>query len=170
MNVPAQNLADHNGHAAMRWLAALKWLAVYQRGWIRADVVAGIVGLIALALLIAGKIFLKHRPVALLVVIGGIVAALVFSLESRGVHLIGTVPRGLPHIRPPAVGAEGIRLQAVEAHAAVRDCLRAAHADVKLGGIDRFRSVTDILDDLAASDLTPSDVAAPPAQSTIVPT
>jgi SulP family sulfate permease len=589
MNVPAQNLADHNGHAAMRWLPALKWLAVYQRGWIRADVVAGItlaayllpsglgdaslanlppeaglyaclfsglvfwlfcssrytavtvtsaisllvgaslggvadgdasrfralaactallvaaiafaawcfgagaivtfisesvmvgfkcgvalflavtqlpklfgfagahgggfwerggyllrhldqthstsllVGLIALALLIAGKIFLKHRPVALLVVIGGIVAAWVFSLESRGVHLIGTVPRGLPHIRPPAVawddvndllplafacfllgavetiaigrtfasrhggrldsnqeflalaasnlaaglgqgfpvsggmsqslvnetggartplsgliaavvvllvavflvglvrnlpqpvlaavvlvavaglfdvaalrrlwradrtefitaaaallgvlgsgllrgiligavislvqllhraarphvarlgripgtrrfsdierhpenettpgvaifrpesglvyfniehvrysvvdavhaqaptprlvvldlsasprvdvqsaevlaelanelGAEGIRLQAVEARANVRDCLRTAHADLKLGGIDRFRSVTDILDDLAAPALTPSDVAAPPAQSTIVPT
>src|SRR5438128_11657952 len=47
-----------------------------------------IVGGIALALLILGKIFLKHKPVALFVVIGGIVAASTLSLEARGVKLI----------------------------------------------------------------------------------
>src|SRR4029453_9411108 len=41
-----------------------------------------IVGGIALAFLIVGKIFLKHKPVALFVVIGGIVAASAFSLET----------------------------------------------------------------------------------------
>ena len=62
-----------------------------------------IVGGIALALLIPGKIFLKHKPVALFVVIGGIVAASAFSLETRGVKLIGTVPQGIPPFRLPAV-------------------------------------------------------------------
>ena len=52
-----------------------------------------LVGGIALALLILGKIFLKHKPVALFVVIGGIVAASAFSLETQGVKLIGAVPR-----------------------------------------------------------------------------
>src|SRR5882672_5653307 len=62
-----------------------------------------IVGGIALAFLIPGKIFLKHKPVALFVVIGGIVAASAFSLESHGVKLIGVVPQGIPPLRLPAV-------------------------------------------------------------------
>jgi SulP family sulfate permease len=62
-----------------------------------------LVGGIALAFLILGKIFLKHKPVALFVVIGGIVAASMLSLETRGVKLIGTVPQGIPPLRVPAV-------------------------------------------------------------------
>jgi sulfate permease, SulP family len=62
-----------------------------------------LVGGIALALLILGKIFLKHKPVALFVVIGDIIAASAFSLETRGVKLIGAVPQGLPPLRLPAV-------------------------------------------------------------------
>src|SRR5882762_8898549 len=62
-----------------------------------------LVGGIALALLILGKIFLKHKPVALFVVIGGIIAASMLSLETRGVNLIGTVPQGIPPLRVPAV-------------------------------------------------------------------
>src|SRR6266436_3867016 len=61
------------------------------------------VGGIALAFLIIGKVFLKHKPVALFVVIGGIVAASTLSLETRGVKLIGTVPQGIPPLRVPAV-------------------------------------------------------------------
>src|SRR6516225_9349665 len=60
-------------------------------------------GGIALAILILGKIFLKNKPVALFVVIGGIIAASVFSLEARGVKLLGNVPHGLPAIGFPAV-------------------------------------------------------------------
>ena len=62
-----------------------------------------LVGGIALTLLILGKIFLKHKPVALFIVIGGIVAASVLSLEARGVKLLGNVPRGIPPLRFPAV-------------------------------------------------------------------
>src|SRR5206468_9194683 len=62
-----------------------------------------LVGGIALALLILGKIFLQHKPFALFVVIGGIVAASMLSLETRGVKMIGTVPQGIPPLRVPAV-------------------------------------------------------------------
>src|SRR5438874_20278 len=62
-----------------------------------------VIGGIALAFLILGKIFLKHKPVALFVVIGGIVAASAFSLETHGVKLIGAVPQGIPPFRLPAV-------------------------------------------------------------------
>src|SRR6266705_2016712 len=62
-----------------------------------------LVGGIALGLLILGKVLLKHKPVALFVVIGGIIAASALSLEARGVKLIGTVPQGLPPLRLPAL-------------------------------------------------------------------
>src|SRR6476659_448821 len=62
-----------------------------------------LVGGLALALLILGKIFLKHKPVALFVVIGGIVAASTLSLETHGVKLIGVVPQGIPPLKLPAV-------------------------------------------------------------------
>src|SRR5262249_7267058 len=62
-----------------------------------------LVGLIALALLVFGKIFFQHKPVALFVVIGGIVAASALSLEAHGVTLIGAVPQGIPPLKLPAV-------------------------------------------------------------------
>jgi high affinity sulfate transporter 1 len=60
-----------------------------------------LVGGIALALLILGKIFLKHKPVALFVVIGGIIAASTLSLDMHGVKLIGAVPQGIPPLKVP---------------------------------------------------------------------
>src|SRR6266403_302262 len=62
-----------------------------------------LIGGIALVLLVLGKIFLKHKPVALFVVIGGIVAASALSLETHGVKLIGVVPQGIPPLKLPAV-------------------------------------------------------------------
>jgi len=62
-----------------------------------------VVGGIALTFLILGKIFLEHKPVALFIVIGGIVAASAFSLETHGVKLIGAMPQGIPPFRLPAV-------------------------------------------------------------------
>src|SRR5216117_506592 len=55
-----------------------------------------LVGGSALAVPILGKIFLKNKPVALFVVIAGIVSASALSLDARGVKLLGTVPQGLP--------------------------------------------------------------------------
>jgi MFS superfamily sulfate permease-like transporter len=62
-----------------------------------------LVGGIALAILILGKISLKHKPVALFVVIEGIVAASILSLETRGVKLSGAVPQGIPPLKVPAL-------------------------------------------------------------------
>jgi high affinity sulfate transporter 1 len=62
-----------------------------------------LVGGTALALLVLGKIFLKHKPVALFVVVGGIIAASAFSLETHGVKLIGAVPQGIPPLKAPAL-------------------------------------------------------------------
>jgi len=62
-----------------------------------------ILGVIALLVLLLGKTLLKNRPVALFVVLGGIVAARVLHLDARGVALLGAVPQGLPMPALPAV-------------------------------------------------------------------
>jgi SulP family sulfate permease len=59
------------------------------------------IGLAALTILILGKVFLKHKPVALFVVIGGIVASMLLGLDAKGVKLLGEVPQGLPAIGIP---------------------------------------------------------------------
>jgi high affinity sulfate transporter 1 len=61
------------------------------------------IGGIALAVLVLGKIFLKNKPVALFVVIGGILASGWLGLDARGVKLLGTVPQGLPALGLPAI-------------------------------------------------------------------
>ncbi len=55
-----------------------------------------LVGVAALAVIVAGKVWLKSRPVAFLVVVLGMLAARLLDLESRGVELLGQVPQGLP--------------------------------------------------------------------------
>ena len=61
------------------------------------------IGLIALAILVLGKVFLKNKPVALFVVIGGIIASSVLALDTRGVAMLGNVPKGLPPLALPAI-------------------------------------------------------------------
>jgi sulfate permease, SulP family len=63
----------------------------------------------ALALLILGKKLLPNKPVALLVVIGGIAVATFIELGAHGVKLLGEVPRGLPMPSLPAVGLDEVR-------------------------------------------------------------
>jgi len=62
-----------------------------------------LIGALALACLIAGKLWVKNRPVAFFVVIGGMLAARLLNLETRGVSLLGDVPEGLPALGLPAV-------------------------------------------------------------------
>ena len=61
------------------------------------------IGGIALAVLVLGKIFLQHKPVALFVVVGGIVASTLLGLEAFEVKLLGEVPQGLPTMGLPAI-------------------------------------------------------------------
>src|SRR5213082_1037250 len=62
-----------------------------------------LLGLAALAVLLLGRRFLKNKPVALLVVVAGIVVASSMDLGSLGVKLLGQVPQGLPPFGLPAV-------------------------------------------------------------------
>lgn len=62
-----------------------------------------LVGGVALTVLVLGKIFFKHRPVALVVVIGGIMASAMLGFADHGVKLLGEVPQGLPVIGLPTV-------------------------------------------------------------------
>jgi sulfate permease, SulP family len=68
-----------------------------------------LVGGIALALLLLGKKLLPHKPVALLVVAGGILAATLLNLGAHGVDLLGKVPHGLPAPSLPAVHFQDLR-------------------------------------------------------------
>jgi high affinity sulfate transporter 1 len=61
------------------------------------------VGGVALLILILGKVSLKNKPVALFVVLGGIVASSALSLDARGVKLLGDVPQGMPPLGLPAI-------------------------------------------------------------------
>ena len=62
-----------------------------------------ITGVGALVILIAGKMFLRNKPVALFVVVGGILVSALAGLDTRGVKLLGEVPRGLPAPGLPAI-------------------------------------------------------------------
>jgi SulP family sulfate permease len=62
-----------------------------------------LVGGSALVFMVAGKLWLKNRPVAFFVVLGGIVAARLLNLEAAGVALLGQVPQGLPSLTFPAI-------------------------------------------------------------------
>ena len=62
-----------------------------------------LLGLGAFAVLLLGKRFLKNKPIALFVVIAGIVAAASMDLGRLGVKLLGQVPQGIPPFGLPAV-------------------------------------------------------------------
>jgi len=52
------------------------------------------IGGAALAVLVLGKIFLKHKPVALFVVMVGVAVSAGLGLDQRGVKILGEVPQG----------------------------------------------------------------------------
>ena len=56
------------------------------------------------------------------------------------------------------LAASGIRLHVVEAHASVRDRLRAEGLDEKLGGIDRFRTVAEVIESFEGREAMPRGV------------
>jgi len=65
-----------------------------------------LIGVAAFLALVAGKLWLKHRPVAFLVVVAGMLAARALDLESQGVALLGNVPQGLPTLGLPDVSRQ----------------------------------------------------------------
>lgn len=68
-----------------------------------------LLGCAALAMLMLGKKLLPNKPVALFVVIAGIVVATFIDLGAHGVKLLGEVPRGLPVPSLPTVHYADLR-------------------------------------------------------------
>jgi MFS superfamily sulfate permease-like transporter len=56
------------------------------------------------------------------------------------------------------LAASGIRLQVVEARASVRDRLRAEGLEEKLGGINRFRTVSEVIEAFEGREVAPHKV------------
>jgi len=55
-----------------------------------------LVGVIALAVILALRFLAPSVPGALVLIVGGLLASAVFDLDAKGVALVGHVPRGLP--------------------------------------------------------------------------
>lgn len=70
---------------------------------------AAAIGVGALVLLWVGNLGLKNRPVALLVLAGGIALGTLGRWEANGVAMLGSLPKGLPVPGFPEVGLSQIR-------------------------------------------------------------
>jgi high affinity sulfate transporter 1 len=62
-----------------------------------------LVGLVALAVILALRFSFPKIPGALVLVVGGLIASVVFDLGVHGVALVGPVPRGLPLPMVPSI-------------------------------------------------------------------
>jgi high affinity sulfate transporter 1 len=110
--------AGHGGDFWERMGAFLKHIGETHRPSLLA-------GLAALVLLVLGKKLLPNKPVALFVVVGGILAATWLGFEALGVKLLGEVPKGIPVPSLPALS-----------HADVRELVPLALACFLLGGVE----------------------------------
>ena len=72
------------------------------------DVPTLVLGVLALVALILGHRYAPTLPMALIVVVAGIVAVAVLGLEARGVEVIGAVSGGLPVPAVPLIGAHDL--------------------------------------------------------------
>ncbi len=72
------------------------------------DIPTLVLGVLALVALILGHRYAPTLPMALIVVVAGIVAVAVLGLEARGVEVIGAVPGGLPVPAVPLIGAHDL--------------------------------------------------------------
>jgi high affinity sulfate transporter 1 len=75
------------------------------RSWVStlgdADGATVVVGLVSLVVVFGLRAVAPRVPGALVLVVGGLLAAWLFDLGDHGVALVGTVPRGLPALRLP---------------------------------------------------------------------
>ena len=67
-----------------------------------------LMGGVALVLLLSGKRFLPGKPVALVVVVAGLLLGANVDLAARGVKLLGEVPQGFPEFRCGILGREDL--------------------------------------------------------------
>jgi len=72
------------------------WLLIQQLG--STNIVALVIGVVALVLLLCGEKLLPGRPVALAVVLLSLLAVALGGLERYGVKIVGEIPAGLPRL------------------------------------------------------------------------
>ena len=72
-----------------------------------------LVGLVALAVILGLRFTLPRVPGALVLVVGGLLASVLFDLGARGVALVGPVPRGLPLPQVPSLELVSQNLPAI---------------------------------------------------------
>jgi high affinity sulfate transporter 1 len=65
---------------------------------------AAAIGIGSLLLILVLQRFLPKLPAVLIAVLGAIIATTLFSLESKGVSLVGVLPQGLPSFTIPQIG------------------------------------------------------------------
>jgi sulfate permease, SulP family len=69
------------------------------------------IGLGAILALLLGEKFLPGRPVALGVVLLGLVVASLGQVEQHGVHVVGQLPAGLPHVQVAGASLSAVRIE-----------------------------------------------------------
>ncbi len=103
INVAAGELFKITGteaSGANTWQKLWAWLTSLPE----TNTITLVVGIVALVLIFGIKFFAPKVPGALVAVVLGIAATLIFGLGDRGVALIAEVPRGLPSLVLPDVG------------------------------------------------------------------
>jgi len=68
------------------------------------------VSLAVIAVTLAAKMITRRVPGALIAVVGAIIVSRAADLAAHGVVVLGAVPRGLPHLGPPALGWHAARI------------------------------------------------------------
>ncbi len=67
------------------------------------------IGLVGILLLIGFKKWSRHIPGILIIVVLGILAVYFLNMESLGIEIVGTIPKGLPGFVLPAIEMDNLR-------------------------------------------------------------
>jgi SulP family sulfate permease len=96
--LPKLTGTDAEGSNSLRELAS--WLTTLGQ----AHLATVVVGVTALVVVFGLKLVAPQVPGSLVLLVGGLVATPLFSLEAHDVALVGDIPRGLPSLQVPDVG------------------------------------------------------------------
>ena len=138
-------------------MPALQWLRIYDRAWLRGDVVAGIT--LAAYLLPSGLVYFNVDHVLrdvlqrVRVAPPGLRLVLCDLSNTPYVDLAGT--RMLARLHDE-LESQKVELRLVEAHASERDTLRAAGLEKLVGPIHRATTLPDALADFERTNPPPT--------------
>lgn len=73
------------------------------------NIITFFIGLFSIVIMVFSKKYFKKIPAALVVVVLGILVVKIFNLESKGVAIIGSIPKGMPSFRIPRFEIQTIK-------------------------------------------------------------